>query len=66
MFHKQCNTCRNKTCLKTKSICKSLDIYLTRFETKRQEDLMRPGPKLEFFNYLTQGIDNKEVMKEVP
>lgn len=61
MFYKKCNTCTNKTCIKIKSICKSMSIWLKKYiEVNRKEDLMLEGPKLDLFNYLTQGIDNKE------
>ena len=61
MFHKKCTTCTNKTCLKTKLICSSLDNYLNS-KTSLREKLPRKGSELEIYDYLTQGIDNNEVI----
>ena len=41
-----------------------MDRWLKKYvEVPRKEDLMRYGKKLAFYDYLTQGIDNKEVIK---
>jgi len=65
MFHKVCKTCKNKTCLKTHSLCKSLEHYLKKkIEHKPYRDLPLKKRELQFYQYLTEGIDNKAVMEE--
>ena len=48
MFHKKCNICRNKTCLETKSICKSLNKWLSKnIEKSQQNRLLRSSKRPE-------------------
>ena len=40
MYYKKCNTCKNKTCLETNQICKSMNKWLKKYvEVGRREKL---------------------------
>lgn len=55
MYYKKCDTCKNKTCLVTKKICKSMNMWL-----KKYVEVPRDGnQKLGFTKDLTETLMNK-------
>ena len=62
MFYKKCNTCPNKPCLKTKKICNSMERWLQKYVEVPQREKLMTREELALYEFLTQGIDNKEDM----
>lgn len=60
MFYKKCNTCTNKTCLKTKKICKSMDRYLRdHVEVPQSEALLRDGNNVMRMHGMGESLKNE-------
>ena len=65
MFYKKCNKCTNKTCLKTHRICKSMNKWLRKYvEHKPYKDRVLMPHQLAFYEFLTQGLDIKDVVED--
>lgn len=59
MFYKKCDKCTNKTCEKTKKICKSMDAWLKEYVEVAQQHKVVDKGELEWYDYLTQGITDE-------
>jgi hypothetical protein len=44
MRYRKCNTCKNKSCLKTKLICESMDRWLKKYVETPQRELLFRNP----------------------